>query len=96
MKSQLKTVAMMAGGQNAFLNMIYNSAPTMIHEDDYVAMDCVLCGAEMKTIHDTHNPFPITEKCFAKEAHETGNKNRCCSKCNNEKVLPARLSRLVA
>jgi len=73
------------------MNSIYNAAPNMIHEKDFVPMDCVLCGAEMKTVHDTGNPYPLTEKCYAKEALEEGNPNRCCSKCNREKVLPARL-----
>ena len=73
------------------MNMIYNSSPHMLHENKYVPMNCVLCGVKMNTIHDTHNPFPITEKCFPKDTHETGNPNRCCSACNLEKVIPARL-----
>ena len=43
-------------------------------------IDCALCGIEMKTIQDTHNPYPLTEN----------EKDRCCSKCNFEKVIPAR------
>jgi hypothetical protein len=70
---------------------IYNNASTMIHEDKYVPMNCVLCGDLMKTIHDTHSPNPITELCYAKESYETGNPNRCCSSCNSKYVLPARL-----
>ena len=78
-------------GKEFRIEDIFNFVPTMIHEDKYVPMDCVLCGSEMKTIHDTHNPSPITEKCYAKEAFETGNPNRCCSECNSTKVNPARL-----
>ena len=73
------------------MNEIYNACPTMIHEKDYVSMDCCLCGAEMETVHDTNNPEPITERCYAKEALETGNPDRCCNKCDKTKVLPARL-----
>jgi hypothetical protein len=73
------------------VNDIYNNVPTMIHEKDYVPMDCVLCGTQMKTIHDTASPHPITEECYAKEAHETGNPNRCCQKCDKTYVLPARM-----
>ena len=76
---------------NFNMNFIYNSAPNMIHEKDYVPMNCVLCGTEMKTVHDTASPNPITERCTAKEALETGNPNRCCQKCNKTYVLPARM-----
>ena len=78
-------------GGDAMLKEIFNSSPPMIHEDDYVPMDCVLCGTEMTSIHDTHNPFPLTDECFADETYKTGNPNRCCSKCNMEKVKSARL-----
>ena len=80
-------------GLNAtsLMNGIYNGSPHMIHENNYVPMDCVLCGTEMESIHDTHNPSPLTDECFAKESHETGNPNRCCSKCNQKKVIPARM-----
>ena len=75
---------------NAMMKDAWNNAPTMIHEKDYKVMNCVLCNAEMKTIHDTHNPFPLTELCYSKDAHEKGNKNRCCSECNKD-VFTARL-----
>ena len=64
---------------------------TMIHEKDYVPMNCCLCGAYMETIHDTHNPQPLTPKCYAKEALLDNLPHRCCSKCNHEKVNPARI-----
>jgi len=75
---------------NKMLRKIFNSDPTMIHEKKYVPINCVICGEKMKSIHDTHNPFPITEKCYAKEAYDTGNPNRSCSACAS-KVLDARL-----
>ena len=49
---------------NAMMKEAWNNAPTMIHEKDYKVMNCVLCNAEMKTIHDTHNPFPLTDLAF--------------------------------
>ena len=64
----------------------------MIHERKYIPIDCVICGTKMKTIHDTHNPFPVTDQCYAKESRETGNQNRCCSTCNSSVVLVLRIS----
>ena len=59
--------------ENATMNSIFNDCPTMIHEKDYKVMNCVLCNAEMKTVHDTHNAFPLTEAVYAKVAQETNN-----------------------
>ncbi len=69
---------------------LWNLAPNMVHEDDYVPMFCVLCGEVMNSIHDTHNPGPLTDDCTAKHAHETNEKNRCCTVCNDTKVWTAR------
>lgn len=69
---------------------IYNSAPSMIHENKYEVTDCYLCGEEMTSIHDTHNAFPLAKLQSAKEAYESGESYRCCSKCN-EKVFEERL-----
>ena len=67
---------------------------TFIHSKDYVPMKCCLCGAHMETIHDTHNPQPLTPKCYAKEALLDNLPHRCCTKCNNTKVNNARFSKL--
>ena len=64
----------------------------MISEKDYVPMECCLCGAHMPSIHNTHNPYPFTPNTTAKMALEENLPHRCCSKCANEKVLPARMS----
>ena len=61
----------------------YQEGSTMIHEKDYIPMDCYLCGKHMPSIHDTHNPQPITPKCLAKEAQEKNLPYRCCEVCNN-------------
>ena len=82
--------------EDAMLKNIFNNCPTMIHEKDYKVMNCVLCNAEMKTVHDTHNAFPLTEAVYAKVAQETNNKNRCCSNCNDEKVMTARIGNVPA
>ena len=72
----------------------FNHAPNlMIHEKDYIPMNCVLCGEEMKSVHATHTADPLVDRVTAKEALETGNPNRCCSKCRTEKVMPARLEK---
>jgi len=82
-----------------FYKDIYNlsstqEGSTMIHEKDYVPMDCCLCGAHMPTIHDTHNPEPLTPKCFAKDALLDNLPHRCCSECMATKVTQARLTGL--
>ena len=43
--------------------------------------DCVICGVEMNSIHETHNPQPVTN----------GSEDRCCSHCNQTVVIPTRL-----
>ena len=63
---------------------------TFIHSKEYVPMKCCLCGADMPTIHDTHNPEPFTPRTYAKEALLDSLPHRCCGKCNLEKVTPAR------
>ena len=80
--------------ENVMMKNIFNNCPTMIHEKDYKVMNCVLCNAEMKTVHDTHNAFPLTEAVYAKVAQETNNKNRCCSDCNESKVMTARIGNI--
>jgi hypothetical protein len=49
---------------------------------DYEKVDqvCCLCSTKMTNIYETHNPFPLAQSVF----------DRCCSKCNTEKVTPAR------
>ncbi len=73
------------------LRDIYNAAPTMVHEKDFVAIDCVLCNATMKSVHDTHDARPLAPSQSAKQAFEQKkNIGRCCSACNSLRVLPAR------
>ena len=74
----------------------YSEQPdtTMIHEKDYEPMKCCICGAEMNSIHDTHNPHPITPFCTAKIAHDENLPHRCCTKCDHSVVIPERIKRL--
>ena len=65
----------------------------MIHERDYVPMDCFICGKHMPSIHDSHNPEPITPHCTAKKALEENLPYRCCSQCDHNIVLPERFRR---
>ena len=67
---------------------------TMIHERDYTPMKCCLCGKEMNSIHDTHNPAPLAPHTYAKQAQEENSPHRCCGQCDAEKVLPARMKSL--
>ena len=66
---------------------------TMIHERDYEPMKCCICGAEMNSIHNTHNPYPITPFCTAKKAHDENLPHRCCTKCDHSVVIPERIKR---
>ena len=68
--------------------------PTMIHERDFVPMNCCICGAEMNSIHETHNPSPIAPHCTAKESLDEGLPHRCCTKCDHSVVLPERRKRI--
>ena len=70
----------------------HQEGSTMIHEKDYVPMNCCLCGAYMETIHDTHSPDPIAPRTTAKQAKERNLPHRCCGKCNQTRVLPERLN----
>ena len=69
---------------------IYNSAPNMIHENDFISHQCSLCGVEVKTIHDSHNSYPLGKNTTAKEQNGMEDNDRCCTKCNRD-VINARL-----
>ena len=66
----------------------------MIHEKDYVPMKCCICGAEMNSIHDTHNAYPLAPKCLAIDVFEKNLPHRCCTKCDHSVVSPERQKRL--
>ena len=54
------------------MNVIYNSSPNMLNEKKYVPKNCVFCEVKMKSIHDTHNPYPLADKIvYAKESNKT-------------------------
>lgn len=76
--------------KNVWNKYSYNPGSTMIHEKDYETMNCCLCGKEMVSIHETHNPSPLTPDTTAKEAHENNLPHRCCGECNAKVVTPAR------
>jgi len=79
--------------KNAWNKYSYQPGSTMIHEKDYQPMNCCLCGKEMLSIHDTHNPFPLAPHTYAKEAQEHNLPHRCCGECNATRVNPARAER---
>ena len=68
-----------------------NSSPTMIHENDFIPHDCFLCDARIETVHDSHNPFPLTDIASALSENGKENPTRCCSSCDKKIVLPARI-----
>jgi len=43
--------------------------------------NCVICGVEMNSFYETHNPQPVTN----------GSEDRWCSHCNQTVVIPTRL-----
>ncbi len=69
---------------------------TFLHESKYKPIPCVLCGTVMPTIHDTHNPHPLTKSTTGLAADGGQETVRCCSTCQSEQVLPARLKMMRA
>ena len=56
------------------------------HNPDLIRLvnpiNCNLCGVEMTYIFEPNNPAPLCD--------ENDTESRCCTKCNEEKVIPAR------
>ena len=71
-KDPLMNIAMSNHMQSIYDNYASQEGSTMIKSTDYEPMHCCLCGARMETIHDTHNPEPLTPRTYAKEALEKG------------------------
>ena len=67
--------------RNAYNKSSY-SGSVMIHEKEYVPMNCCMCGKEMTSIHETHNPSPLTPHCMAVDALEDSLPHRCCDDCD--------------
>lgn len=100
-RNQKKTVAHKVPrnfeSQKELINQIMNEKH--LHEKDFIAHDCILCGNKINNIHDSHNPFPLAGVKI--ELHTAENENgkeapvRCCSKCNVNKVFPARVNSIL-
>ena len=76
--------------KNVWNRISYAPGSNLIHEKDYQPMNCCLCGKEMVSIHETHNPAPLAPHTLAKEAQEQNLPHRCCGECNATRVCPAR------
>ncbi len=76
--------------RNAWNKNSYMKGSEMIHEKDYVPMDCYICGAHMPSIHDTHNPQPLAPSTTPKQALDNNLPYRCCTQCN-QKVYRERI-----
>lgn len=50
---------------------------------------CAICGALIKNVHESHNPYPLSPIIHP---HEEQKGIRCCATCNVTQVLPARFS----
>lgn len=74
---------------------VYNkwsySKSDWIHEKEYEPMNCCMCGKVMTSVHETHNPYPLTPKCLAVHALEDSLPHRCCEDCDMKHVIPMRL-----
>jgi len=77
--------------QEAKIPELLNSCPTMIHEKDFIAHDCCICGTNISTIHNSNNAFPVEKPTSALSENGKDNPKRCCNKCDREVVLPARM-----
>lgn len=74
---------------------IYNNLPSMIHESEFKPFDCILCGERVNSVHDSHNAFPLEKPTLQKVENDKGRPRRCCSKCDQEKVMPARINMIL-
>ena len=52
-----------------------------------VDLNCCLCNVHMTNIHETHNPYPLRPDT---------EDSRCCAKCNEALVIPARIESLIS
>lgn len=77
-----------------FINDVMNVA--YLHEDKFKPMACVLCGETMNSIHETHNPHPLTKSTVGVTADGKQETIRCCADCNATRVFPARLQLMLS
>ena len=47
-----------------------------------LSQKCILCGVILKDLHDCNNAMPLRAE------------GDCCSRCNDDKVIPARMEEL--
>ena len=50
-------------------------------------INCNLCGVEMTHQFEMNNPSPLCD--------ENDTESKCCTKCNEEKVIPARFGMIM-
>jgi len=64
---------------------------SMIHSKDFIAHDCSQCGKKVTHIDDSHNAYPLGKKSTVKSVNGKDDNDRCCTRCNNTKVMKARI-----
>lgn len=88
-----KRQKLVGGHSMNIMERIMNTAG--LHEKEFIAHDCILCGSKVNHIHDSHNPYPLVginiTSHSAKDENGKEAPVRCCSKCNENKVIPARI-----
>lgn len=57
-----------------------------VHNSTHGIATCCICGTKL-SLSLSHNPYPVREKSWYGQKE-----NRCCSDCNTDIVIPARLS----
>lgn len=61
-----------------------------LNEDEFNSCYCILCGAKITSLCESHNPYPLTKNTFAVLENRKDKPERCCNTCNNSLVIPAR------
>ncbi len=62
-----------------------------LNDEDFKPCNCSLCGAEIKDVHDSANPYPFGNWTFAVLENEKQVPERCCRNCDTREVIPARI-----
>jgi hypothetical protein len=69
-----------------------NVSSDWLNEEDFKSCSCNLCGEEIVSVYDSHNPYPLGKNTFAVLENVKNNPERCCKTCNENLVIPARFA----
>jgi hypothetical protein len=77
--------------ENPFWDSLSGPESPMLHSKDFIPHDCTFCGKLVASVQDSHNAYPLRQSTTVKSENGAKENARCCSDCNQEKVIPARL-----